>query len=233
VSLVAEQPTAGSIAERFGAAQGPSNDAWEVLYTTRAIRRFKPDPIPDEIVRRLADAAIRAPSGSNQQTWRFLFVRDAETKRKMAEFAQEALAPVLDPTYITRVAGENAGGEKLAEVSRIQRSVNYLARHFADVPLVLVPCLVISGRATPTSGSSIYPAMWNLQLAARALGIGSVLTTINRHRNEEFKALLGIPEGVETFACVPLGYPQGHFGVGPRQAAETVSFMDKWGEPLS
>src|SRR5581483_10043114 len=224
---------AGGLAESFAKSQGPSENAWEVLYTTRAIRRFKPDPIPDEIVRRLVDAAIRAPSGSNRQTWRFLFVRDGETKRKLAEFAEGALAPVVDPAYARAVAGENASAEQLAAVARIQRSVVYLKDHFAEVPLVLVPCLVMDGaRATATSGSSIYPAMWNLQLAARALGIGSVLTTINRHRHEEFKALLAIPEGVETFACVPLGYPQGYFGVGPRQSVASVTYLDRWGDTL-
>ena len=224
----------GGLAGQFGKSQGSSDNVWEVLYTTRAIRRFKPDPIPDEIVRRLVDAAIRAPSGSNRQTWRFLFVRDAETKRKMAAFAEGALGPVIDPSYARAVAGENATPEQLAAVARIQRSVVYLKDHFAEVPLVLVPCLAMDGaRATATSGSSIYPAMWNLQLAARALGIGSVLTTINRHRQDEFKALLGIPDGVETFACVPLGYPQGYFGVGPRQPAASVTYMDRWGEALA
>lgn len=212
--------------------RGPSDDVWEVLYTTRAIRRFKPDPIPDAIVRRLADVAIRAPSGSNQQTWRFLFVRDPAVKRQLAAFAEEALAPVLAPAYVTNVAGPNASAEKIAAVERIQRSVAYLARHFAEVPLVFVPCLITNGRATATSGSSIYPAMWNVQLAARALGIGSVLTTVHRVRTAEFKALLGIPDEAEPFAVVPMGYPQGRFGTGPREPAERVSYLDHWGSPL-
>ncbi len=223
---------AGSGAPDFANPRGPSENVWEVLYTTRAIRRFRPDPIPDDIVRQLADVAIRAPSGSNQQTWRFLFVRDSEVKRKLAAFAEEALTPVLDPSYVTNTAGPNASAEKVAAVKRIQRSVAYLARHFAEAPLIFIPCLWTSGRATATSGSSIYPAMWNVQLAARALGIGSVLTTVHRVRTAEFKALLGIPEQVEPFACVPMGYPQGQFGTGPREPAASVSYLDHWERPL-
>lgn len=229
---MSEAAGAGRDPLAFANPRGPSENVWEVLYTTRAIRRFKPDPIPDDVVRQLADAAIRAPSGSNQQTWRFLFIRDPDLKRKLAEFAEAALAPVLEPAYITNTAGPNASAEKIAAVVRLQRSVAYLARHFAEVPLILVPCLIMTGRATVTSGSSIYPAMWNVQLAARALGIGSVLTTIHRLRPAEFKALLGIPEPVEPFACVPMGYPQGRFGTGPREPAASVSYLDRWDSPL-
>jgi nitroreductase len=229
---VSDADAAGSGPLDFVNPRGPSENVWEVLYTTRAIRRFKPDPIPDDVVRRLADVAIRAPSGSNQQTWRFLFVRDPAVKQKLAEFAAEALAPVLEPSYVTNTAGPQASDEKVAAVVRIQRSVAHLARHFAEVPLIFVPCLATNGRATATSGSSIYPAMWNVQLAARALGIGSVLTTVHRVRTAEFKALLGIPEQVEPFACVPMGYPQGQFGTGPREPAASVSYLDHWGSPL-
>jgi nitroreductase len=216
----------------FANLHGPSENVWEVLYTTRAMRRFKPDPIPDAIVRRLADVAIRAPSGSNQQTWRFLFVRDPAVKRQLAVFAEEALAPVLDPAYVTHTAGPQASAEQVAAVVRIQRAVTHLARHFAEVPLILVPCLITNGRASATAGSSIYPALWNVQLAARALGIGSVLTTVQRVRTAEFKALLGIPAEAEPFACVPMGYPTGQFGTGPREPAERVSYLDHWGSPL-
>ncbi len=229
---MSETAGAGTSPLAFPNPRGPSDNVWEVLYTTRAIRRFKPDPIPDAIVRRLADVAIRAPSGSNQQTWRFLFVRDPAVKRQLATFAEEALAPVLAPAYVTTVAGPDASAEKVAAVERIQRSVAHLAQHFADVPLIFVPCLITNGRVGATSGSSIYPAMWNVQLAARALGIGSVLTTVHRVRTAEFKTVLGIPDEAEPFAVVPMGYPRGQFGTGPREPAERVTYLDNWGRPL-
>lgn len=220
-----------SFAASFGKTQGPSDDVWEVLYTARAIRRMKPDPIPDAVIYRLLDAAIRAPSGGNQQGWRFIMVRDAETRRKLGEIYRLCIGDLFASGYGQPPAGMVPTPEQVDAAERMRKSALYLGEHMQDVPLLLLACLQSGPRTNITSGSSIYPAVWNLQLAARAMGVGSTLTTVHRMRDGDVKALLGIPEGYETAALIPLGYPRGTFAAGPRQPVEQVAFMDRWDGP--
>lgn len=222
-----------SLANRFGKSHAPSDDVWEVLYTTRAVRRLKPDPIPDDVLYRLLDAAIRAPSGGNQQTWRFIIVRDADTKRRLRDLYADCLARLFATGYGTP-QGATVSPEQVAAAERMRRSAQYLADHLHEVPAIVIACIRAGGRAGITAGASIYPAVWSLQLAARALGIGSALTTVHRFREAEVKALLGIPEDYETAALVPLGYPRGSFGIGPRLPVERVATFESWsGRPVS
>jgi len=223
-----------SLAERFGKSREPSTDVWEVLYTTRAVRRLKPDPIPDDVIYQLLDAAIRAPSGGNQQAWRFIVVRDAAIKRQLRDLYADCLARLFATGYGAPPTGVGVSSEQVAAAERMRRSAQYLADHLHEVPVIVMACIRSTGRAGLTTGASIYPAVWSLQLAARALGIGSALTTVHRFREAEFKALLGIPEDYETAALVPLGYPRGSFGVGPRLPVERVATFESWaGPPLS
>ncbi len=197
-------------------------DIFEVINTTRAMRRLKSDPVPDELVWKVLDAAIRAPSGGNRQPWNFLVVRDPETKKKLAEWYLDSWNTSYGP--IRQAAMANP------ELGKTFASADYLANHLAEVPVLIIATVNHAGVA-PVSppGASVYPAVQNLMLAARALGLGSALTTLHRAHEDKVKELLGIPDGVETMCLVPLGWPRGKFGTGARQPVENVTYWDKWG----
>ncbi len=199
---------------------------FDVVTTQRAMRRLKADPIADHLLRQIMDAAICAPSGGNRQGWGFVVVRDATTRGRLGELYREAWGELMKTPYY-REAGAAPPGNP---VGRMLVSARHLAEHLADVPVIVVACIATEGNSTLTTAASIYPAVQNLMLAARALGIGSCITTIHRFRDAEVKALLGIPAGVETAALIPLGYPLGRFGPPPRKPAREVTFADRWGQ---
>ena len=198
-------------------------DIFEAINTQRAMRRLKPDSVSDELIWKLLEAAIRAPNGGNRQPWNFIVIRDAETKKKIGEWYLDG----WNKSYglIRQAALANP------ETAKAFASADHLANHLAEVPVFIIATVNHSGVA-PVSppGASIYPAVQNLMLAARALGLGTTLTTIHRVREEEVKQLLGIPEGVETMALIPVGWPKGKFGAGPRLPVEKVSYWEKWGQ---
>jgi nitroreductase len=198
-------------------------DLFEAIYTLRAMRRLKPDPVPDEDVWKVLDAAIRAPSGGNRQPWRFVVVRDPEKKRKIGEWYLDGWNKMYGPVRDAAPAG-SAG-------ARTFRSADYLANHIADAPCLIFPCVDSSGVASVSgTGANIFPAVQNLMLAARALGLGTTLTTLHRTHDAEVKELLGIPEKYDAVAMIPLGWPLGRFGSGPRRPVEEVTFWDSWEE---
>lgn len=198
-------------------------DIFEAIYTTRAMRRLKPDPVPEELIWKVLDAAIRAPSGGNRQPWSFMVIRDAETKKKIGEWYLDSWNKNYGPFRQMAAA--------VPAMAKVFSSADYLANHLAGVPVLILASVNHAGVA-PVSppGASVYPAVQNLMLAARALGLGSALTTLHRAYEPEVKELLGIPEGVETLALVPLGWPKGKFGTGQRMPLETVVHWEKWGQ---
>ena len=202
-------------------------DFFDAGTTQRAIRRLKPDPIPDDVLRRIMDAAICAPSGGNRQGWSFLIVRDAAKRARLGELYREAWGELMKTPYYrgaSTAAPDSREGRMIA-------SANHLAEHLAEAPVLVLACIgTDGGRATITTGASIYPAAQNLMLAARALGIGSCLTTIHKYRDAEVKELLDIPADVETAALIPLGYPLGKFGRPPRRPVSEVVHADRWGQ---
>ncbi len=202
-------------------------DFFEVVATQRATRRLKPDPIPDDAIDRILRAASRAPSGGNRQSWSFVVIRDAELRAKIGAFYRDAYFNQLLSVPYYRDAAAAPPDSPLAKVLASSR---HLAEHMAEAPVLILACLDTGGMSPGiTQGASIYPAVQNILLAARALGIGSTLTTIHRFRERELKELLGIPGGVETAALIPLGYPLGRFAAGPRRPLEEVVFFDRWG----
>lgn len=208
-------------------------DLFEAIYTTRAMRRLKPDPIPDDVLRKILDAAIRAPSGGNSQGWRFMVVRDPELRAELGQIYKPLLGALFEPggPYYDATQGDTPAAR---QTRRMAESAKHLGEHMGEAPVIVVPCLYTGGRRTDvSSGSSIYPAVQNLMLAARAFGVGTTLTTVHRRRQDEVRALLGIPEDVETCALIPLGYPTGRWGVAKRKPVEEVVFGDTWGRPLS
>jgi nitroreductase len=203
----------------------------EGMGTTRSIRRFRPDAIPDELLRSVLKAATWAPSGSNTQLWRFMVVRDPEKRREIGRlysaawnefYPRDRLAAETDPARQRMMAGGT-----------------HLADHMGTEPPVLILfCrdavgMLQSGVPDRIRGSSIYPAVQNLLLAARASGLGGCLTTMHLRYEAEIKALLGLPDGVETYALVPLGYPSQKFGPLRRRPVEEVAYLDPWGTNLA
>ena len=207
-------------------------DVLEAIYTTRSMRRVKPDPIPDGVLRAIMDAAIRAPSGGNSQGWSFLVIRDAAMRQKLEDIYRPAIQSLFQPggPYAGLTEVEDEAQRK--QNQRLADSARYLGDHMAEAPVIVVPC--IRGRGRDISmGASIYPAVQNLMVAARAFGVGSALTTIHRQKEDEVCALLGAPDDVQTAALIPLGYPRGRWGVAKRRPVEEVVFVDTWGEPLA
>ncbi len=202
-------------------------DLFEIMRTTRSMRRLKPDPVPAELVRKILEAGVLAPSGGNMQRWRFLVVRDPAVKRTVGAYYKRAWDEVVAPRYLAR---EPAPGTSLERFRRMLDAAQYLADHIHEAPVWIVPCME---GATPsrTSGSSIYPAVQNMLLAARALGLGATLTTLYLIFEKEVEAALGLPADVHSYALLPIGYPMGRFGPVRRVPLSDVVYEDQWGQP--
>ena len=206
-------------------------DFFDVVTTQRAIRRLKTDPIPDAALRQIMDAAICAPSGGNRQGWSFLVVRDAAKRKRLGELYREAWGELMKMPYYasaSQAPPDSPAGKMLA-------SARHLGEHMGEAPVLILACIALDPGVKPTitTGASIYPAVQNIMLAARALGIGSCITTIHKFRDAQVKELLGIPADVETAALIPLGYPLGKFGRPPRRPLPEVAFADRWGQALA
>lgn len=204
------------------------NDVFEIIHTTRAMRRLKPDPVPDELVRRILEAGVSAANGGNFQRWRFLVIKDAAVKQAVQVWYKKAFDEVVGPRYAASAPPPGITAEQYA---RQHHAVEYLTEHFHEAPVWIVACLD-EGTAKPSrwSGASIYPAVQNMLLAARALGLGSTLTTRHLLFEREAEAAMGLPEGVHSYAILPIGWPMGKFGPVGRTRLEDVVFSEKWGQ---
>ena len=180
-------------------------------------------------------AATWAPTGGNVQPWRVIVVREPARKQVLQRLYAEQWT-----RYVAAHRGLPAAADEAtrARGERMLRAGDHLAEQFAAVPIHLVFCfdpqlMAITDAALPrvsvVGGASIYPAVQNLMLAARALGLGTALTTIHRGRQKEVRELLGIPESVETAALIPVGWPRGKFGSGFRKPVEDVTYWESWG----
>lgn len=199
-------------------------DLFEAIGTQRAMRRLKSDPVSDEDIWKILDAAIKAPSGGNRQPWNFIVVRDPEAKRKLGEY-------YLDAWNKAYVAGPGRAGLEDSSASRVYRSAEHLAHHLAEAPVLIIATIRTGGgNVGPAAGGSIYPAVQNLMLAARALGLGTTLTSLHKVHEQDVKELLGIPEQAETMALIPVGWPRGRFGPPERLPVEKVVYWEQWGE---
>jgi nitroreductase len=217
---------------------------FEAIYTARALRRLKPDPVPEAVIERILDAAIRAPSAGNAQNWRFLVVRDPGQRRQLGAIYRKA-SDIADAMYAAR---GRPGHMTEAEFARMMSSGSYLWDHMADAPVILIPCQerpklppvaalppALRGRyadeqryAECIRGASIYPTVQNIVLACRALGLGTTITTNHIRCEDEVKEVLGIPDDVQTFAMMPIGYPIGEFGPLRRRPVAEVAYADRW-----
>ena len=202
-------------------------DAYEALYTTRAMRRVKPDPIPEAVQRRILDAAIRAPSGGNTQGWRFLLVDDPKLKAELGPIYRDCMDVLWSSIYAGRLEAAKVDPESAESIEFMKMfcSASHLADHFEGYPLLLFAFCQFD-----TTGGSIFPAVWNAMLAARVEGVGSALTSVFMMKTDEVKRVLGVPEeGQWIFnACVTFGYPKGRWGIAPRRPAHEVAFRNGW-----
>ena len=204
----------------------------EVIETTGACRFYRSDPIPEEVLRRVLDAARYAPTGGNRQGVRLVVVRGAEARRRL----RDLYLPLWE-----QYAGR-ATARPDAPMPRLLANADHMARHLHEVPVLIVVCAQLSDimatdrhldRLSIVGGASVYPAVQNLMLAARAEGLGTALTTLLCAVEPQVKELLGIPEGVATAALVPLGWPEKGFPKRlARRALEEVCFGDVWGEGM-
>ena len=216
----------------------------EAIHSARAIRRFKPDPVPEAVLTEILDAAIRAPSAGNAQNWVFLVVRDAEQRRKLGVLYRKA-SDIASAMYAARGRPPHLTEEQFR---RLMSSGSFLWDHLADAPVILVPCQtqpkVPPPEALPPDvrvrhleeqryverirGASIYPAVQNIILACRAFGLGTTITTNHIRCEDEVKAVLGVPDDVQTFALMPIGYPLDSFGPVVRRPVAEVVYADRW-----
>ena len=220
---------------------------FEAIYTARSLRHFKPDPVPQELITKVLDAAIRASSGGNTQHWTFVVVRDAAKRGQLAAIYRKASDHARD-VYAARPKPDHLTEEQYAQ---FLANSGYLWDHMADAPAILVPCLFkrepparqslpqdVQARYADhlanmqrVSGSSIYPAIQNIILACRGLGLGTVITTNHMLYEPEVKSVLGIPDAVSTFALMPIGYPTRKYGPLTRKPVTDVTSADSWGTP--
>ncbi len=203
-------------------------DIFHIVHTTRAMRRLKPDPVPDALVRKILEAGTAAANPANAQPWRFLVVKDLEIKKAVQVYYKRALDEVVGPRYASSAPPP---GSDAARHARQIAAVEYLTEHFHEAPVWIVACIDHGdGQPSRSSGSSIYPAVQNMLLAARALGLGATLTTRHLFYEKETEAALGLPQGVHSYAILPIGYPMGNFGPVRRGALEDFVYLDRWGE---
>jgi len=204
----------------------------EVIETTPTCRFYRPDPVPDEVLRRVLDAARWAPTGGNRQGVRFIVVRDQGRRRQL----KELYLPLWEQ-YVERATSRSG-----APAPRLLANADHFAHHLDEVPVLIVVCAQLSDlmatdrqldRLSIVGGASVYPAVQNLLLAARVEGLGTALTTLLCALEPQVKELLAIPDGIATAATVALGYPERAFPKRlARQPLAALCFAESYGAPL-
>lgn len=202
---------------------------FEVMYNCRAMRRLKSDAVPEELLVKLVDAANQAPSGSNRQAARWIVVRDGEQRERLAALNRTAVEAYIGPGSTRPAALPHQSAEKRR---RMLEAVLWQAEHLHEIPALIVACLeleeAVSRSATARGAGSIWPAVQNLLLAARALGLGATPTTLALADRAAAREVLGLPETVEAYCLIPVGYPLGRFGPVTRLPARDTIHWDRW-----
>jgi nitroreductase len=219
---------------------------FDAMYSARALRRLKPDPVPEELINRILDAAIRAPSAGNAQNWVFIVVRDEAQRQRLGAIYRKASDEVAE-IYAARGRPAHLTDQ---QYKRLLEGGAYLWDHMGDAPVLLVPCLrkrdMPPRDALPRQvaerfdihlayqqrilGASIYPAIQNIILACRALGLGTLMTTNHILYEDDVRLALGLPDDVFTFALMPIGYPVDKPGPLSRRPITKVTFSERWGQ---
>lgn len=189
------------------------------IRTTRAIRRLRPDPVPRELIRKVCEAGTFAPSGGNRQPWIFVAVTDPARRAWIAERYRSAFAAYIAPAVEAARAPDYPAAKR-----RNMESARWLAEHFHEVPVHLV----VAGwtrRGTPQH-QALFPAIQNVLLACRAVGLGACLTMMQMAFHREFDDYLGLPQGTPSAALIPIGWPRQPYGKPVRRSVDTCLFWD-------
>ena len=211
-----------------GSATGESLSALEALHSTPSRRYLAPDPIPEDVLWAILDAAIRGPSGGNAQQWGWVVLTDQEIKGRVAGWYRENWDAAYG-RHRDRILAGDAGASGLTPRGFL--GAEHLAQHLEEAPVWVFPVLRNAADATsPRVGSSIYGAVQQLCLAARAYGIGTSLTTLYGGHEDELRELLGLPPDALTMALIPLGYPaRGRWAEPRRRPVGEVVHWNRWG----
>lgn len=203
---------------------------FEAIYSQRQVTHYKPDSVPRHLIDKVIEAATKAPSGNNSQPWHFAVVTDPTLIAEIGRHYREMWLQIM-------------GAEPEPDESKVHKNARYLAHHMHEVPVMIFVCVdhsrgfVVPGMPSRRPGdpivrgryaSSVWPAIQNLFLAARALGLGTRITMSHSRREPEIKALLGLPEYIETVVLTPLGYPARGFGPTDRVPAATLTSYNGW-----
>ncbi|HYL57388.1 MAG TPA: nitroreductase family protein [Candidatus Acidoferrales bacterium] len=205
----------------------PEFDLYEAIYTTRSMRRLKPEPVAPELLVKVIEAATMGPSGHNRQPWYFIVVTDPETKQFVAVRYLTAWERIFTPVERQVVATDPQ-----SQRGRNLRSAKYLAEHLADVPVMIFACVkkyTDRARAGQPMWGAIYPAVQNLCLAARGYGLGSSITGMHTMFASEIDARLGVPPEYANVLLIPIGYPKGRWARPDRKPVMSVTFWERWG----
>ena len=193
-------------------------DVFEAMRTTRAMRRLdNSKPVSDDDIWTIVEYATKAATGGNSQPVRWIVVRDAEKRKRLGEIYKECWAQV-GAMYRQRTPADDT------QTNRILTSADHLGEHMGEAPVIIIPA---SKGGDP---GSVYPGVQNLFLAARALGLGTTLTTVHKLKEAEVREVLGMPEDVQTWAMIPVGYPTGKWGEAKRRPVEETTYWDGWRE---
>lgn len=202
----------------------------EGLTTTRSIRRYLDEPVPDDVLRDIMFAATRAPSGSNRQPFRFLVLSDSDRAREAKQLVARGAQKIWGSKRETDGYDSGSGVRDDSPKARMARVMQDYVDNFDAVPVMVLAVLVRYRDPTPTEGASVYPACQNLLLAARALGYGGVITGFHAFVESELRSLLEIPDQTLIAATITLGKPAGRHGPVRRLPMRETVFGDRWGE---
>jgi len=195
-------------------------ELFEAIATTRAMRRLDADQdVSDEDILTIVEAATKAATGGNTQPVRWMVVRDVDKRQRLGAIYRECWQSVR---------GIYASAEQTPTSTRMLGSADHLGDHLGEAPVLILPC----SKGQPGQvESSVFPGVQNLFLAARALGLGTTLTTVHRLREDDVRAVLDIPSDVNTWALIPVGYPTGNWGEAKRRPVRDVTYWDTWKNP--
>ncbi len=204
----------------------------EGIASTRAIRRYSDQQVTDDHLNTLIFAASRAPSGSNRQRFRFLILRDNDHSRPARELLAQGAQKLWGEKRVND-GYDRPGRPQNADVagtpkSRMAATMSHYVENFATVPVIILPCLIRHRAPMSSEGGSVYPAVQNLLLAARAIGLGGALTGVHEFVDADLRPLLGIPDDVFIAATVTLGHPAGSHGPVRRRPIAEFVFEDRW-----
>lgn len=206
-------------------SDGPDVSLIEGLQTTRAIRRYTDQPVSDELMATVLHLATRAPSGSNRQPFRFLVLRRGPVALQVRELLAIGAQRVW---HEKRARNEFPDPRPGSRTARMLSSMEHYVDTFADAPVIVLPCMVRYRDPTPTEGASIYPAVQNLLLGARAVGLGGAITMFHQTDERAIRELLGVPDEAFIAATITLGFPAGSHGPVRRKPLADLVYEDRW-----